>query len=99
MIDAEVIKRTIAFGINQQAAIASIKHLNLSLQSTESSWTIPNIIRQSITMKSALAILLPCLVATSLPLFARAQILETITGAVVDQIVETIIDVVGVPLS
>ena len=50
-------------------------------------------------MKSALVFLLPCLLATSLPLFARAQILETITGALVDQIVETIIDVAGVPLS
>ena len=50
-------------------------------------------------MKSALVVLLPCLLATSLPLFARAQLLETITGAVVDQIIETIIDVAGVPLS
>ena len=54
-------------------------------------------------MKSALVVLLPCLVVTSysliIPLFSRAQILETITGAAVDQIVETIIDVAGVPLS
>ena len=46
-------------------------------------------------MKSASVILLPCPVATSLPLFARVQILEMITGAVVDQIIETIIDVMG----
>ena len=61
------------------------------------------IIRRSITVKSALVVLLPCLVVTSysliIPLFSRAQILETITGAAVDQIVETIIDVAGVPLS
>lgn len=46
-------------------------------------------------MKSALVILLPCLVAISLPHVARAQILSTL----VNQFIQTAIDAVGLPLS